>query len=174
MDAHGWTAERRAQAREKFAQAAKSRFWSKVNKNSGIFKLVRDKLSECWTWTGYVDPKGYGWISVSGKMHRAHTRSYLWERGPVPEGLELDHLCRTRHCVRPDHLEAVPHTVNILRGLSQASKNARKLTCPRGHAYDVIRRGRLGKVRGCRTCERARIDTRKRPRKKKSPQETKG
>lgn len=79
------------------------RFWSKVNKT-------------CWLWTASKKSNGYGEYWDKGKLHRAH--KFLWEKlnGPVPTGLQLDHLCRVRSCVNPKHLEAVTSRVNLLRG----------------------------------------------------------
>lgn len=69
----------------------------------------------CWEWQRYVRPDGYGKTRLHGEQlaHRAYYREYV---GPIPEGLSLDHLCRVRHCVNPEHLEPVPHAVNVRRG----------------------------------------------------------
>lgn len=72
------------------------RFWSKV-----------DTSAECWTWTASKRANGYGQINVDGKNRTAHRLSYELSVGPVPDGLHLDHLCRNRACVRPDHLRPV-------------------------------------------------------------------
>ena len=103
-----------------------TRFWNHV-----------DKTNEygCWTWTGYVDPRGYARISVENRPQFIHRFSYELHKGPIPEGLTIDHLCRTRHCVNPAHLEAVTDRENILRGISAVAVNARKTACPRGHPY---------------------------------------
>lgn len=81
------------------------RFWSKVEKTDG-----------CWNWTGALNGDGYGSFRVGAGTVKAH--GFTWElaNGPVPAGLELDHVCRNRACVRPDHLEAVTHIVNVHRG----------------------------------------------------------
>lgn len=66
----------------------------------------------CWLWTGPKSPLGYGRSSSSG----AHRRVYEYLIGRVPEDMDLDHLCRVRNCVRPDHLEVVTHAENVRRG----------------------------------------------------------
>ena len=91
------------------------RFWSKVNK-TGPVPAYRLDLGRCWLWTHYLDVNGYGKFHLSGRSILAHTWSYVSEFGAVPDGLELDHLCRARSCVRPTHLEAVTHAENVRRG----------------------------------------------------------
>jgi hypothetical protein len=111
----------------------------------------------CWLWTDVPDAYGYGKIIVKGKWYRAARLGYEHFVGPIPEGLELDHTCRVRLCVRPSHLEPVPGKVNILRGNGPAAINARKTHCIRGHEFTPENtamvntgRGRVG--RRCLTC----------------------
>ncbi len=125
------------------------RFWAKVNKSSGVFKLVQGEQSECWTWQSSMLPKGYGTTKYKGKGIAAYKLAYMLSIGPVPDGLELDHLCRTRRCVRPDHLEPITHLENIRRGICA---NREKATCLKGHPFDVIRKS--GK-RDCSVCHKA-------------------
>jgi len=75
-------------------------------------------LRSCQIWTGYIDPGGYG--RVHGGL--AHKAIYEAEHGPVPDGLELDHLCRNKACVNPNHLEAVTHLVNVRRGQARIER----------------------------------------------------
>ena len=106
----------------------------------------------CWEWEGNRYSQGYG--RVTGAV-RAHTYSYELLVGPVPEGLELDHLCRVRHCVRPDHLEAVTSAENIRRGNCVSAINARKTHCKRGHELggdNLLAWGLKKGERICRTC----------------------
>lgn len=87
------------------------RFWEKVAKSP-----------ECWLWTGHTNEKGYGYASVNRRHVGAHRVSWELHHGPIPDGLEIDHLCFTRACVRPDHLEPVTHLENLRR--AQARKRA--------------------------------------------------
>jgi hypothetical protein len=110
----------------------------------------------CWLWTGAKTHDGYGNIGV-GKYKRfaAHRITYQMFRGPIPEGLQLDHLCRVRHCVNPFHLEAVTCRENILRGEGVCARHARRTHCKHGHelAGDNLRVALDGE-RICRTCHR--------------------
>lgn len=72
--------------------------------------------TSCWIWRGTPNNKGYGKVTIAGRVMFAHRALYEQEIGPIPSGLELDHLCRVPLCVRPDHLEPVAHAVNIRRG----------------------------------------------------------
>jgi hypothetical protein len=133
-----------------------ARFWAKVDKD-GPIPEHRPELGPCWLWTRAPTSEGYGSFWVRGKQTRqAHTISWELERGPVPEGLELDHLCRVRRCVRVSHLEAVPHRENVLRGVGPAAINAAKERCNQGHRFTpentyVDPKGN----RNCQTCQRA-------------------
>jgi hypothetical protein len=103
------------------------RFMSKVEKTQ----------DGCWNWTGAVAPGGYGKFNVEKKKIRkcfnAHRWSYEHFKGSIPNGLTLDHLCRNRRCVNPDHLEPVTIGENLLRGNGVSGVNARKTHCPKGH-----------------------------------------
>jgi len=100
------------------------RFWSRVDKNGP---------NGCWVWTGGLNPCGYGKIRVGVQTRGAHRVSYEIAKGTVPNGLQLDHLCRNRRCVNPDHMEPVTQRENILRGISFAANNAKQTHCHRGH-----------------------------------------
>lgn len=69
----------------------------------------------CWQWQGCTNGTGYGQISLDAKMRYAHRLAYELMVGPIPEGLVIDHLCRNKGCVNPDHLEAVTTEVNNAR-----------------------------------------------------------
>ncbi len=88
-------------------------------------------------------------------MMRAHRFAFEMARGPVPEGLQLDHLCRVRHCVNPGHLELVTSRVNTLRGTSFSAVNATKTHCPKGHPYSTENTHTdASNKRHCRVCNR--------------------
>lgn len=114
---------------------------------------------DCWLWQAALDPCGYGQFYWNGRPRKAHRVAYELAVGPIPDGLELDHLCRIRHCVRPEHLDAVPHHVNVGRGLHGVLTTH----CPQGHPYD---QGNTyvgpGSHRRCRTCDRTRSRDRQR------------
>jgi hypothetical protein len=112
----------------------------------------------CLIWTGAHTKDGYGNIRVRGESVRVHRLAYTLSRGPVPDDLVLDHLCRRRDCVNPDHMEPVTNKVNILRGEGACARNARVTECPAGHPYDeentYVRPD--GRGRECRACKRNR------------------
>lgn len=76
-------------------------------------RAVRD--GDCLRWTGLIRANGYGKISVQGRLVYVHRLAYEVAKGPIPDGLEIDHLCRVRDCINPDHLEAVTHAENVRR-----------------------------------------------------------
>lgn len=125
------------------------RFWAKVNKD-GPVPENRPDLGPCWIWTGAKVSEGYG----SFRIGRDTVSAHLFLVGRPTEGLERDHLCRVRACIRPSHLELVPHLVNVQRG--DAGKRMREQThCIHGHPFDEknTRVNPDGK-RDCKTCNR--------------------
>lgn len=137
---------------DRVTPAQASRFWTKVQ-----------KTDTCWIWTAY-QCEGYGrfGIGTAGNRTMACAHRVAWElvHGPVPDGLELDHLCRNPSCVNPDHLEPVTHQENVRRGLAAVLGGQRqraKTHCPQGHPYDernTYRSPATGK-RQCRCCRTA-------------------
>lgn len=116
----------------------------------------RGFTSPCWMWSGYRQQHGYGVVSNGrSKKTVAHRAVYEEMVGPIPEGMELDHLCRQRGCVNPAHLEPVTRQENVLRGTSFAARNATKTECPKGHPYDETNTliDTAGSRR-CRACRR--------------------
>lgn len=111
----------------------------------------------CIVWTASGNGAGYGAMYLAkGKRVLAHRWSYEHYVGPIPEGMHLDHLCRNRICVNPDHLEVVSHKVNVLRGTSPTAINATKTQCPDGHLYDEANTILRGGSRECKACRRER------------------
>lgn len=129
-----------------------ARFWMKVRVAPA---------NACWEWLATIDRDGYGQFGVKRRIQPAHRVAYRLTGHRLIAGLELDHLCRNRACVNPDHLEQVTHLENMERGA-----NTVKTACPQGHPYDesntyVTPSGR----RNCRACNRiaaARLANRKR------------
>lgn len=129
---------------------AAGQFWASVS--GGDF-------SECWQWIGFRTPKGYGLCSlvIDGKdtTRRAHRLAYEYLIGPIPDGLEIDHLCRNTGCVNPWHLEPVTKQVNIARSIED---RALRNTCKRGHwrtpenTRTYVRSRDGAQMRTCRIC----------------------
>lgn len=109
----------------------------------------------CWLWTAAANPNGYGQIRLSKTVLKlAHVVCYELYRGPVPNGMELDHLCRVRCCVNPHHLEPVTHLENVRRGAG----HGKETHCPQGHAYNQHNTCyRSNGTRQCRVCNRNRM-----------------
>ncbi len=138
------------------------RFWTKVNK-AGLIPEQHPELGPCWQWTASTTAQGYGQIRTAGgagAMLYAHRVAYEFAVGPIPEGLQLDHLCRVRSCVNPAHLEPVTNRENGLRGESFAATNAAKTHCVKGHeftpenTYVYPPESKQAGARGCRECRR--------------------
>lgn len=135
---------------------AAERFWEKVDRN-GPVPSHAPSLGNCWIWTASTAANGwYGQFSHEPrKLIGAHRWAWQSEHGQIPDGMDLDHLCRTSLCVRPSHLEPVPHRVNVLRGAGVAAYAARATHCRLGHPYSgnnliVTKDG----TRACRECRR--------------------
>jgi len=115
-----------------------------------------DPADSCWEWNGRFLPDGYGMFSLGERDVLAHRFAYELYRDAIPEGLQLDHLCRNRWCVNPHHLEPVTSRENTMRGMSFSAVNARKTHCPQGHPYDETNTIHYAGRRYCRACRDAR------------------
>lgn len=131
---------------------ARERLWSNIEKTSG-----------CWNWKGGTY-RGYARFQVNGIQYRSHRAAYELTKGRIPDTLTIDHLCRNRRCVNPEHLEAVPNGVNVLRGFGLSANFARADFCVNGHPLSssnispsALRRG----TRKCLTCHREQERTRR-------------
>ena len=122
-----------------------------------------DGHNDCWLWTGGTAGKGYGNIQVGGRKGRkqyVHRVSYEMFVGPIPTGYHIDHLCRNRRCIRPDHLAAIPGSENSSQG------NGSKTHCPAGHAYNEVNTRIYRGKRYCRACHSGEYQRRYRLRKR--------
>lgn len=111
--------------------------------------------SACWLWKGTVDSNGYGRISLDHRNHIIHRLVYEMLVGPIPHGLTLDHLCRTRACCNPAHLEPVTNRENTLRGVGITAICAAKTHCKWGHEFtaaNTYRQPSRPEQRGCKQC----------------------
>ena len=114
-----------------------------------------DASGDCWEWRGKPDRDGYKPVHMNGKNHKAHR--VVWEAlvGPIPEGMLVDHMCRNRGCVNPDHLTIVTPKGNV-----ETSWSYRRAVCKRNHSSNWYTdpQGR----RMCRDCQKYRSDGSKR------------
>ena len=124
-----------------------------------------DSSGECWLWTGHINWSGYAHFWTGDGREYAHRWAYRHYVGPIPNGMQLDHLCRVRHCVNPKHLEPVTPSVNTRRGTSPAAANAVKTHCHMGHEFTSENTIHVPAGRECHAC-RLEIYKRYRLRKK--------
>jgi HNH endonuclease len=119
-----------------------------------ILSRVERNDNDCWVWTGYINPKGYGKCQIKGFGQMAHRVSYQAFVGPIPDGLTIDHLCRTRNCANPEHLEPVSQRENSMRGDTIPAHHAAKTHCKNGHPLSGENLYRDSRQRHCRICVR--------------------
>lgn len=107
-----------------------------------------------WLWPGAMN-KRYGLVTIGGKSRSVHRVAYTAAKGPIPDGLTIDHLCKVPLCCNPDHLEAVTGGVNTLRGDGPSGLNSRKTACKHGHEFTPDNTFiRVDGARSCRVCMR--------------------
>lgn len=113
-------------------------------------RVLIEPVNGCWLWTGSIDADGYAQVSRGGRMTVAHRVFYELVVGPIPAGMEIDHLCRKRACVNPSHLEAVTHRINTLRGDTIPARYAARTHCSKGH--ELSGENLASRSDGARTC----------------------
>jgi hypothetical protein len=126
---------------------------------------IPEPNSGCHLWLAALSTDGYAQLSVQGRNRNAHIVAYELAKGPVPDGMQIDHLCRLHCCVNPDHLEAVTGSENVRRGLGPTVTRARlrmDVLCPHGHTDVVWYIRKNGKrQKECLTCQAIRKRARK-------------
>lgn len=120
-------------------------------------EYILDRVWEkdgCWLWALGANNAGYATANHMGRKTSAHRLAYEAFVGSIPEGYDVDHLCRHRSCMNPEHLEAVPHRENLLRGNTVIARNLSRTHCPQRHPYDEANTYVVPKTgwRLCRQC----------------------
>ena len=135
---------------------------SKKQTKETLLEKCQEDANGCWLWQRCVQKDGYGTVHYHSKTYLAHRLFYELFEGPMPAGLEIDHLCRVRNCVNPKHLEPVDHQTNMDRGDYSANGpriaafHSSKTHCAQGHSYsgDNLQIHKNGKWRICVACKR--------------------
>lgn len=135
-------------------------------------RVIVDPVSGCWHWQLRLNSAGYGEVGGGNRRgtRQAHRASYETFVGPIPPGLWLDHLCRTRDCVNPAHLEAVTIRENLLRGTGFPAARAAQTHCVHGHEFNE--RNTWTRPNGTRQCRRCAALRERRRRQAKKDAET--
>jgi len=125
-------------------------------------KVEPEPMSGCHLWMAFINPDGYGTFR-GGASRLAHRFSYERAHGPIPEGMVIDHVCRNRACVNPDHLRAVTRWQNVHENSDAAAhRNSLKTHCDNGHAFTPENTYWQGPERRWRACEKCRQRNRER------------
>lgn len=114
--------------------------------------ITGEELDDCWKWIAGKTSDGYGQFRIGRTVFRAHRISYTLIKGDVPNGLTLDHKCRNRSCVNPNHLETVTSSENTLRGEGAGARHKRKTHCIHGHEFSPDNTRIDGRRRICLAC----------------------
>lgn len=128
------------------------RFWSKVQPCP---------MTGCWIWVGATTSDGYGQIKHLRRQDSAHRLFFEALRGPIPDGLHIDHRCRVRCCVNPAHLEPVTPRENVLRGVGHVAALSRATHCKHGHEFNLQNTYVRPQGRTCRACHASRMRLRR-------------
>lgn len=141
-----WAAKMQQKSIPQLSPEQLDKFWYRVEVH---------QPSGCWQWRGTIERWGYGQFSLGKKAgkFRAHRVAYSVLIGPVPDGMQLDHLCRNNGCVNPDHLQVTTGRINTLRGYGTSGMNARKTHCKRGHELSGDNIYQYGNRRSCKLCK---------------------
>lgn len=139
----------RSEAAKRASEAAAAKLLS-IPLETRLESRVEHSDRGCWLWTGQRYSNGYAVMHWQSKSRLLHRLTYEYFVGPIPAGMQLDHLCRIRHCVNPEHLEPVTHKENIRRAM--------RLSCVNGHRFTpentyIPADGK----RYCRECRRNRV-----------------
>lgn len=134
--------------------------WNKLGKTAKVYGSVSDRVwnlvapepnTGCWLWLGAVNHSGYGTMTIGRRTRMAHRASYEAHKGAIPEGLAIDHRCKVRSCVNPDHLEPVTTAENNRRSPKMTPLATH---CIHGHPFSGDNLSWDGKQRRCKECNR--------------------
>lgn len=127
-------------------------------------KFIINKDTDCWEWKAEITHDGYGRYCYKYRRYMSHRFSYEIMIGPIPEGLQIDHLCRNRSCCNPEHLEAVTCKENLSRGLGcmpgvivSANKRKAKIHCKYSHEFTPENTYTYKNKRSCKICNCRRV-----------------
>lgn len=139
-----------------YIQRARGRWMAHEDR---VFAYVDAYVDGCWLWMGPMTDNGYGRVMRDRRALMAHRAVWEINNGPIPDGLVIDHLCRNRRCVNPEHLEPVEQGTNMKRGEAPTAIAIRTGYCKRGHARtpeNLYRAPGSPNMAHCRECLRIR------------------